>query len=609
MVKCKQTFNVILVICLLLTSLMHQSSHNVNKLGAVCFNLNGLTSSTPYLRYLLDTNHIVGVCEHWLSGPELFVLDNICQSHNVTHTCHNELIYAPPERGRGYGGVALFWHKSLNLSTIQGISGGDIVAAKGTIGNLPIAFIMVYLPSGDNNHASYNDVLFRIEEIINNLDDNCNVVLMGDFNANPEADGVLSGNLRNFISGIPLICMDMLRDSASSRYTFHKDGIGCSWIDHVLISPALTDFVISCDVIEEHELNVSDHLPVQVCFDTPSLVQYTESKGKHRHAQYRVKWHKLNAVDISEGYTMRTEEEFFKLRNEISNSVLNLTDIDNLTKRITDILHSAASKFVPRTSNKSRCRPFWTSALSVLVKKKKAAYSEWVAAGRPRDNANINYIRHKEAKNEFKRQYRKEQAIFKAGIESAIEDCSELDQKQFWFLLRKGKKQSKYGSVLKQLDGSVITDESKVSDLWYDHFKDLAQVDNSNQYDQCFKARVDKEILAYESSNEEMVGCENVLNDPVSAEEVEKICSKLKCGKAQDPSGLQGEHFKYGGPSMFITLAVLFNSIIRLEKFPHVFKESITIPLYKGGNKCKMDRNNYRGITIQSIVCKILVPL
>ena len=45
--------------------------------------------------------------------------------------------------------------------------------------------------------------------------------------------------------------------------------------------------------------------------------------------------------------------------------------------------------------------------------------------------------------------------------------------------------------------------------------------------------------------------------------------------------------------------------IIEFEMTPEMFKKSVIVPLFKGGKKDPLDKRNYRGISLQSILCKI----
>ena len=80
----------------------------------------------------------------------------------------------------------------------------------------------------------------------------------------------------------------------------------------------------------------------------------------------------------------------------------------------------------------------------------------------------------------------------------------------------------------------------------------------------------------------------------------------LKMRKACGPDGLFAEHMNFGGQAVLIWLLKIFNSIIELEAIPDIFKCGSTTPVYKGCGKDPLDKSNYRGITVASVLAKVL---
>ena len=60
-------------------------------LSIVGFNVNGLCSSEPYVYQLTEQYDIVCLSEHWLSGPELFKLNQITGSSHTVSKCSDSL--------------------------------------------------------------------------------------------------------------------------------------------------------------------------------------------------------------------------------------------------------------------------------------------------------------------------------------------------------------------------------------------------------------------------------------------------------------------------------------------------------------------------------------
>jgi len=102
---------------------------------------------------------------------------------------------------------------------------------------------------------------------------------------------------------------------------------------------------------------------------------------------------------------------------------------------------------------------------------------------------------------------------------------------------------------------------------------------------------------------------EYILDVPFTLEEVECAIKKLKSGKSCGPDGLSAEHLKWGGDSLHLWLLGIVNSIIDLEEIPPLFKLGSICPVYKGGGKDPLLTNNYRGITMNSVLSKVLEVL
>ena len=99
---------------------------------------------------------------------------------------------------------------------------------------------------------------------------------------------------------------------------------------------------------------------------------------------------------------------------------------------------------------------------------------------------------------------------------------------------------------------------------------------------------------------------EYILDVPFTLEEVECAIKKLKSGKSGGPDVPSAEHLKWGGDSLHLCLLGIVNSIIDLEEIPPLFKLGSICPVYKGGGKDPLLTNNCRGITVNSVLSKVL---
>ena len=78
-------------------------------------------------------------------------------------------------------------------------------------------------------------------------------------------------------------------------------------------------------------------------------------------------------------------------------------------------------------------------------------------------------------------------------------------------------------------------------------------------------------------------------------------------GHAQSgPDGLTAEHVKEGGDVVTIWLMRLLNAVVELEVIPDALKCGVVVPVYKGGGKDPLKVDSYRGITLSSVIAKVL---
>jgi len=88
-------------------------------------------------------------------------------------------------------------------------------------------------------------------------------------------------------------------------------------------------------------------------------------------------------------------------------------------------------------------------------------------------------------------------------------------------------------------------------------------------------------------------------------EDVDNAVRSLKFGKASGADGITIEHLRHAHPSIVLHLKQLFNLILLHGYVPDEFGRDIIVPLLKDrhGDTGKLD--NYRGITISSVISKV----
>ena len=150
----------------------------------------------------------------------------------------------------------------------------------------------------------------------------------------------------------------------------------------------------------------------------------------------------------------------------------------------------------------------------------------------------------------------------------------------------------------------TVQDPEVLLKVWAEHFHKLGESRLGATPDACQGERKTESLESQSHSNEEFL-----LDVPFAAEEVSGAVTRLKGRKAPGPDGLMAEHLKSGGEVVVIWLMRILNAVIELEAVPEVLKRGVIVPVYKGGGKDPMRTDSYRGITLTSMVSKVLESL
>ena len=94
----------------------------------------------------------------------------------------------------------------------------------------------------------------------------------------------------------------------------------------------------------------------------------------------------------------------------------------------------------------------------------------------------------------------------------------------------------------------------------------------------------------------------DILNSPVSLEEIEMAGKIMKTNKAAGSDSIPAEFYKYNGGILAEPLSILFDHILEKGDYPCVWCEGLINPLWKQGSRC--DPKNYGKITIVSALGK-----
>jgi len=143
-------------------------------------------------------------------------------------------------------------------------------------------------------------------------------------------------------------------------------------------------------------------------------------------------------------------------------------------------------------------------------------------------------------------------------------------------------------------------------DVWYEHFKTLLDKPVDVMDDDVLYSD-DSESGDRDDDDDDDDEANEILNVPISKEEIVLALRKLKCKKAAGPDCVISELLKYSGSVVVDFFVQFLNALFDRGIFPDSWTESIVLPLYKKGDV--NNPSNYRGISLCNVSSKVYATI
>lgn len=412
-----------------------------------------------------------------------------------------------------------------------------------------------------------------------------------------------------------LICNGRVAGDADGRLTFPTPDGGGSMIDLFVASPGLlkaftwmrTGELLWCD---SQSQPVSDHRPVTavvaLTMQQPAPRPEATSPGRRRIAFDVAKWREYAKL-------FTPDDAHFVLEAEAVAEQLGAGVIDS-TAAVQSLSKSLSKAFATAFRGLSAGRataecPWWNDACRAS---RDRMFSERVRAGN--DRASPAWPRFLEARrlyNLAKRQAKAEHE--ECVLRDFLRTCRH-DQKQLWRLLdERGK-------------GVCAIDDMNV---WTQHFNSLLNpctggvradaVEAALSFINTRSMNVARDVVWREHPEvrQRCAAAADILNSPVSLEEVVRAIAQLPNGKSPGNELVPGECFKYArrlrqqGDDESVreynrlapVLRVLLDHIFTTGDFPEQFTTTLVTPVPKKGDPTVP--GNYRGIAVGGALAKL----
>ena len=235
------------------------------------WNIRGVMANTWYLCHILSM-YKIDICvltEHWLFDETLDYLNSIDLKYTSVAVADSTLNPLDPYR-RGKGGVGILWNKSLNVKPIIIPEEDRIIGISVKQSNSHILYVFgIYMPSSNYPYSSFTEYVDKLYVLYQEYKLLRNVIIIGDLNCEMTGSKYMANsNIRSNVfnkfltdTGLYSIVCDKL--CKGPHYTFDPfhTGVNATLIDHIILDRNEKELVLKCEILDDHQYNVSDHLP------------------------------------------------------------------------------------------------------------------------------------------------------------------------------------------------------------------------------------------------------------------------------------------------------------------------------------------------------------
>lgn len=166
--------------------------------------------------------------------------------------------------------------------------------------------------------------------------------------------------------------------------------------------------------------------------------------------------------------------------------------------------------------------------------------------------------------------------------------------RSYWRTLKRTNNRNNCPITLKDPNdpSRLVTDPKEIKELLTKYWSTLSG-NSSNSQNDCINAYHQEQTINDSALN-------TIEFDLIS---VSAAIKKMKTGKACGVDMIAGEFVKYGGNNLTSSLLNIFQHCYSNEVYPTPWLQGIVKPLHKAG--CKSILDNYRGITVTSVIYKL----
>lgn len=264
------------------------------------------------------------------------------------------------------------------------------------------------------------------------------------------------------------------------------------------------------------------------------------------------------------------------------------TDMDELYNRIVMSLSKAAENAFkkPVLRNKAKVIPGWNNRVAAKYARAREAFFEWKQCGKPTDGPISN--KRKITRNVFQKALKEcRQQEDQARMDAIATSLQTSDFKSFW---------KKTSNVINYKPKSTlivngISGDTNIANEFKTFFTAVSEANTEED-----------SVPPTRQPDHNKTRDEQIIIKPTM---VLSALKKMSSGKSPGHDGLTIEHLRHGGQNIPSLLGMFFTQIIRHAHIPAPLTKTIVIPILKSNSLDSTILNNYRPISLATIMARV----
>ena len=440
------------------------------------YNCNGVKSKLPIISDLCNNSNVIFLQETWLLPNEVGLLNNVHKDFNSfslsSVNTHDKVLV-----GRPFGGISILWNKSLaQFSNVIQYDDDRLMGLSLNFQGIQYLFLNVYLPYYCiDNEFDYDMYIGKIASIIDDSDA-AGVVVLGDFNANPDSSFYLE--LEQLCVAKDLIISDTAL-LPNRSYTHVNNGtLSRSWLDHCVCSHSMHNLISDISINENYF--GSDHFPMRVTFDLQNLPL---SSGWDNNRKDKINWNFGNKDMSTVFYSILWQRLGFDPRHHVCSCRGGCEDpthrqyLNSLWSHFVYTAQQVGREVFGLINHKRRCVPGWSDFVRDFYVSSREAFKTWRDSGCPRFGPVACFMRR--ARAEFKyvlRQCKRQENELRAmALSNKLQNG---DVTPFWREIQ-SLGGSRHSALPGRVDGAVGSDA--IVNLWKNKFSHVLNSVNDQE--------------------------------------------------------------------------------------------------------------------------------